>query len=90
MAIACLVPLDSAAAQTCPDTTFIDDYPLGEDGEGRETGWSEEAQGVAHDAGHWYFTEKDRLLSFPVGFDLFTEIDQFGRSADALDRRSLR
>ena len=74
-AIACLVPLDSAAAQTCPDTTFIDDYPLGEDGEGRENGWSEEAQGVAHDAGHWYFTEKDRLLSFPVGFDLFTEID---------------
>ena len=75
VAIACLVPLDSAAAQTCPDTTFIDDYPLGEDGEGRENGWSEEAQGVAHDAGHWYFTEKDRLLSFPVGFDLFTEID---------------
>lgn len=46
------------------------DYPSN-----RENGWSEELQGVTHDDDCWYFSQKDRLLKFPVGYDLNRPLD---------------
>lgn len=67
-AIVCEFTLFSATADpTCPDHVYINDYPSS-----RENGWSEETQGVAHDADYWYFTQRKTLLKIPVGFDLNT------------------
>ena len=84
--VMCLLPLASAQAATCPEQAYLGDYPLGDDGEGRENGWSDEVQGVAHDASSWFFTQKDRLLKFPVGFDLYTNIDPSDPPAGVVTR----
>ena len=57
----------------CPDTYFLGDYPNADD----SLGWSEEAQGVAHDTSNWFITRnKDPwILKVPLGFDLATYID---------------
>jgi hypothetical protein len=57
----------------CPDTYFLGDYPNADEA----LGWSEEAQGVAHDASNWFITRnKDPwILKIPYGFDLATYID---------------
>ena len=57
----------------CPDTYFLGDYPNADN----SVGWSEEAQGVAHDATNWFITRnKDPwILKIPYGFDLATYID---------------
>jgi hypothetical protein len=75
--LAFLAPL-SAAAQTavCPDTLFLGDYPPDHTGIfafGRD--WTNNIQGVAHDEGHWFFTNETVILKFPVGFDLKTAGD---------------
>ena len=41
------------------------DYPFD-----RTHDWSDELNGVTHDADHWYITQKHRLWRFPVGHDL--------------------
>jgi hypothetical protein len=51
-------------------------YYLGNYPDERENGWSQEAQGVAHDASNWFFTQRDRLLKFPVWFDINRGIDR--------------
>lgn len=43
----------------------ISDYPSD-----RETGWSEELQGVTHDDDNWFITQKNRLWKIKVGVDL--------------------
>ena len=32
----------------------------------REMGWSEELQGVCHDANNWFFTQNGNLWKFPI------------------------
>ena len=48
----------------------ISDYPFD-----RETGWSEELQGVTHDDDDWYITQKDRLWKISVEVNLNSTID---------------
>jgi hypothetical protein len=50
----------------CPRThTYINNYP-----KDRETGWSENLQGVTHDERNWFFTQDAKLWKFPVEYDL--------------------
>ena len=44
-----------------PYLEFINDYPRN-----RETGWSDECQGITHDEGNWYISQKTRLWKFPI------------------------
>ena len=44
---------------------YLGNYP-----NARHSGWSEELQGVTHDDGNWYFTQKGALWKFPVSHDL--------------------
>lgn len=43
----------------------LNDYPSD-----RQTGWSEELQGVSHSNDHWFITQKNRLWKIPVAVDL--------------------
>jgi hypothetical protein len=54
---------------TCA-TTFLGDYPA----EG-SMGWTDANNGVAHDAGHWFFTNEEEIIKIPVDLDIGTEID---------------
>src|SRR6185436_14114115 len=49
----------------CPAIQYLGNYPQDE-----ELNWSENIQGVAHDAGHWFFTQTGTLIQLPVSFDL--------------------
>lgn len=44
---------------------YLGNYP-----KDRETGWSDNMQGVTHDENNWYFTQTAKLWKFPVGHDL--------------------
>ena len=46
-------------------TYYLGDYPSS-----RENFFSEEAQGVAHDASAWFLTTKDRVYRVPFSYDL--------------------
>jgi hypothetical protein len=60
----------STSVATCPGShVYLGNYP-----KERSTGWSNETQGLAHDATHWYITQRDALWQFPVGFDLNSPI----------------
>ena len=48
----------------------LNDYP-----DDRETGWSEEVQGISHNDDHWFITQKDRLWKIPVSVDLNSDIE---------------
>lgn len=48
----------------------LNDYPSD-----RETGWTEELQGVTHNDDHWFITQKNRLWKIPVSVDLNSDID---------------
>ncbi|HRI20838.1 MAG TPA: hypothetical protein PLA68_07780 [Panacibacter sp.] len=48
----------------------LNDYPSD-----RETGWSEELQGVSHNDDHWFITQKNRLWKIPVSVDLNSDMD---------------
>jgi len=66
VAAAALLPA-SAYASACPFIKFSHDYPRDE-----ELPWSENVQGVAHDATHWFFTttpndDTTDLIKLPVG-----------------------
>ncbi len=58
-------------AISCPDTVFLGDYP------NDDHGWTDNVQGVAHDASNWFFTTQSDafLIKFPITFDLTTEFD---------------
>jgi len=49
----------------CPAIQYLGNYPQDE-----ELNWSENIQGVAHDAGHWFFTNTDYLMKLPVDKNL--------------------
>jgi|SRR5215211_119270 len=53
--------------------------PVGEGGfdypSDREPGWSEELNGVTHDASTWYFAQKNMIWSFPIDHDLSADVD---------------
>jgi hypothetical protein len=38
-------------------------------------GWTDANNGIAHDAGNWFFTNEEQLVKIPVGLDLNTDID---------------
>lgn len=59
--------MNSATAET----SFLGDYP-----KDREPGWSNECQGVTHDASYWYVTQKDRLWKFPISYDLNKQVSK--------------
>ena len=64
---------DGGAAPDPPVTcsvTFLGDHPA----EG-DMGWTDANQGVAHDAGHWFFTNETQIVKIPVGVDVAAEID---------------
>lgn len=54
-----------AAAETCPDHSYLGNYPSHWSGE-----YAEEIQGIAHDDGHWFITQKDALWKISVESDL--------------------
>jgi thrombospondin type 3 repeat protein len=58
-------PRAAQADPICPDIGYLGNYPQDE-----ELNWSENIQGVAHDAGHWFFTNTDHLMKVPVDQDL--------------------
>jgi hypothetical protein len=69
-AVALASPGRAIAQDVCPVVDFVGDYPKDE-----ELPWSENAQGVAHDADHWFFTQQDALLKLPTNFPLHLDPD---------------
>ena len=53
---------------------MVDYYYIGNYPKARETGWSDELQGVTHDSENWFFTQKQKLWKFPVTYDLNEKI----------------
>ena len=74
----------TAPAQACAIPDFLGDFPKDE-----ELNWSENVQGVAHDDGHWFFTNQDSLIKLPADFDLSDDPDFAHPTAD-LRRRKLQ
>lgn len=56
---------------------YIGNYP-----HDRQTGWSDDLQGVTHDAGGWYFTQERAVWYFPVSHDLAVRVTPEGIEAD--------
>ncbi len=72
LAVVALQPVMAEDAPPCaPAHQFLSDYPRH-----RSPGWSTELQGVAHDDGNWFFTQRDRLWKIPVEHDLNVELDR--------------
>ncbi len=44
---------------------YLADYPSN-----YNPGWAENLQGVAHDQGNWFFTQKEKLWKFPLSHDI--------------------
>ena len=44
-----------------------------------QTIWSEELQGVTHNADHWFISQKSRIWKIPVGVDLNDVTDDISR-----------
>ena len=65
----------SAASLSCPD--YPDTVFLGDSPGAASPGWTDNVQGVAHDASNWFFTTQSDpfLIKFPVGFNLNNEFD---------------
>jgi hypothetical protein len=51
--------------------TYLGNYP-----NDHSSNWSDNLQGVAHSAEHWFFTQKTKLLKFHVTTDLQANSDQ--------------
>jgi hypothetical protein len=60
--VVALFPVFTATtcAVGCATPDFLEDFPANE-----ELNWSENIQGVAHDEGHWFFTNQDSLIKLP-------------------------
>ena len=63
------------ASPSCPD--YPDTVFLGDSPGAASPGWTDNVQGVAHDASNWFFTTQSDpfLIKFPVGFNLNNEFD---------------
>lgn len=59
----CKITINAGAEMVHYD--YIGNYP-----KDRETGWSNELNGVCHDKENWYFTQDGNIWKFPVGYDL--------------------
>jgi hypothetical protein len=71
LAVLAVQPVGAEESLPCvPEHGFLGDYPRH-----RSPGWSDELQGVAHDEGNWFFTQRGRLWKIPVGYDINVEID---------------
>jgi hypothetical protein len=60
----------AAFSQSCPDHDYLGNYPdewLG--------AYAQEAQGIAHDDGNWFITQKDALWKIPVESELAPTVD---------------
>ena len=68
-------PAGSAVSLSCPD--YPDTMFLGDSPGAASPGWTDNVQGVAHDASNWFFTTQSDpfLIKFPVGFNLNNEFD---------------
>lgn len=55
------------------------DY-LGNHPSNRNSGWSEDLQGVANDSQNWYFTKIHKIWKFPLTHDLSTKIEKTDRA----------
>lgn len=76
-------PCGTASAIGCASPDFLEDFPKDE-----ELNWSENIQGVAHDDGHWFFTNQDSLIKLPADFNLHLDPD-FDHPTPDLRRRQL-
>jgi hypothetical protein len=66
-----MLPLgEPARATTCPLTTYLGDNPSDV-----SPGWTDNNQGIAHDAGHWFFTSDEWLLKIPLSVAVDADID---------------
>jgi hypothetical protein len=72
----------SAAALACATPDFLGDYPKDE-----ELPWSENVQGVAHDEGHWFFTNQGGLIKLPADFPLNEDPDFVNRPRGEMIRK---
>jgi hypothetical protein len=79
-------PDHALAEDICPPVDFLGDYPGNEGGE--ELPYSDNGQGVAHDDGHWFFTDTTSLLKLPQNFPLQFDPD-FDSSPNGELRRDL-
>jgi hypothetical protein len=73
----------TTSALACATPEFLGDYPKNE-----ELPWSDNAQGVAHDDSHWFFTDTTSLLELPQNFALEDDPD-FENSPNGELRRDL-
>ena len=76
-------PCATVHASECATPDFLGDFPKDE-----ELNWSENIQGVAHDAEHWFFTNQGSLIKLPADFNLHLDPDFDNPTAD-LRRRDL-
>ncbi|SIN96148.1 PLAT/LH2 domain-containing protein [Fibrobacter sp. UWB11] len=58
------------AGKDMPHYDYLGMYPKKD----REPGWSNELNGICHDASNWYMTQDGNIWKFPVSFDLNTTI----------------
>jgi hypothetical protein len=82
LALAGVSPLGVGTASAAALHTYLDNYPKNFTAWpfGGETNWTEEIQGVTHDAGNWFFSQKWALWKFPVDFNLaqpLGSVDQY-------------
>jgi hypothetical protein len=61
--------------------TYLGNYP-----DEREDDWTNECQGVTHDANHWFITQKGAVWRVPVGKDLR---DHLQDGVDGVRRRTI-
>ena len=71
----------TVSAMGCASPDFLGDFPQDE-----ELNWSENIQGVAHDEGHWFFTNQDHLIKLPADFNLHLDPDFDHPTADRIWR----
>ncbi len=59
---------------TCPDYIYYGNNP----GDSEAPDWSEQAQGVAHDEDHWYFSQKTQLFKYEAAWSPRDDGDDAG------------
>ena len=58
-------PAWSQLVDGCPEHTYLGNRPSDRD----ETDWSEQAQGIANDGEHWFFTRDTRLFKYEANWE---------------------
>ncbi len=79
-------PPAAMADDPCPAPTinYLGNWPSH-----RSPGWSDELNGIGHDDDHWLISQKWRLWSIPVEYDLNEEIDLYPNN-DEVDLDALK